>query len=62
MTGEEAKRLFDEANALVKQGRYEEARRVPMLPSDHVVIDQNIARHQAKAQKSPACEWLDLCE
>ena len=43
MTGEEARVNFEQAAALVKAGRYEEARSVELLPSDRKVIEQRIA-------------------
>jgi hypothetical protein len=52
MTGAEAKAAFDRANALVNEGRYDEARAVPMLESDKAVIETYIGRHQAKVSAS----------
>ena len=46
--GDEAKRLFDEASALVKQQRYQDALNVPVRSSDRAVIARKIADAQAK--------------
>ena len=44
MTGAEALAAFLRASALVKEGRYDEAVRVPMLESDCAVIAAKIER------------------
>lgn len=46
----EAKRKFDEADRLVKQGRYDEVRVVDLLPSDRAVIEARIVEHQRRAK------------
>lgn len=43
MTGEQALAAFNAAAALVKAGRYDEARAVDMLESDRNVIEAKIA-------------------
>ena len=43
MTGQQALAAFNEAAALVKAGRYDDALAVPMLPSDRSVIEARIA-------------------
>ncbi len=45
MNGADAKIAYDKAAALVKEGKYEEARAVEMLPSDKSVIEAKIAEH-----------------
>ena len=47
MTGAEAYAAFQQADALVKEGRYDEAMRVPMLESDCAVIAAKIERLKA---------------
>ena len=47
MTGPEANAAFEQAAALVKEGRFEEAMQVPMLPSDCIVIAAKIERLKA---------------
>lgn len=51
MTGEEANAAFHKALALVKEGKYEEARAVEMLLSDRTVIEMRIAK--SVADKAP---------
>jgi len=43
MTGPEALAAFTRANFLVKQGQYDNALAVEMLPSDRAVIEAHIA-------------------
>ena len=43
LAGPEAKAAYDRANAFFKAGDYEAALSVEMLPSDRVVIENNIA-------------------
>ena len=47
MTGAEALAAFLRASALVKEGRYNEAMQVQMLPSDCAVIAAKIERLKA---------------
>ena len=47
MTGPEALAAFNRAAALVKEGRYDEARAVELLPSDSAVIEKKIREHMA---------------
>ena len=54
MLGAEANAAFEQAAALVKEGRYDEAMRVPMLPSDCAVIAAKIERQRAAAVPSQA--------
>ena len=51
MTGPEANLAFLQAVGLVKEGRYEEALAVKLLPSDRKVIEARIAaaKHDASA-------------
>ena len=49
--GDEAAAAFAKAAELVKQGKYEEARQVPMRPSDRSVIERKIAEALLKEQK-----------
>ena len=50
MTGAEAIAAFDQAKALVKAGRYDDALAVEMLESDRQVIEARIA-----AAKNASC-------
>ena len=50
MNGAEALAAFLRASALVKQGEYEEALQVPMLPSDLEVIKARIAASANRAE------------
>ena len=43
MIGTEAKANYDLAAQAVKEGRFEDARKVELLPSDRVVIERKIA-------------------
>lgn len=43
MTGPEALSAYLRANALCKEGKYDEAAAVPMLPSDAKLIAEKIA-------------------
>ena len=48
MTGPESLAAFNKADALVKEGRYDDALTVLLLPSDRVVIEKRIAEAEAK--------------
>ena len=41
--GTASKAAFDRANALVKEGKFAEARAVELLPSDRKLIEERIA-------------------
>ena len=43
MTGPAALAAFEQAKARIKEGRYDDALAVPMLPSDRSVIEARIA-------------------
>lgn len=43
MTGPQALASYEQAKALVKEGRYDDALAVEMLPSDRAVIEARIA-------------------
>ena len=45
MIGEQAKKNFDIAAALVRAGQFEAARLVELLPSDRKVIEDKIKEH-----------------
>ena len=51
MTGPESLAAFEKAAVLVKDGRYDEARTVLLLPSDRVVIEKRIA--EAVKEQAP---------
>lgn len=50
MTGEEAMAAYTLAAKLVKEGKYDEARAVKLLPSDVLVIAAMIRRAQDKGE------------
>ena len=52
MNGPEAKAAFDLANALVKEGKYEAALAVEMLPSDRKLIEKRIAESSGAGANS----------
>ena len=49
--GEEALAGFNQASRLVKEGKYDEARKVDLLPSDRLVIERRIS--EAQKRESP---------
>jgi len=56
--GSEALSAYLKATSLVREGRYEEARSVEMLPSDAKLIERKIEEHMA-AGANGRHEWLD---
>ena len=52
MTGPAALAAFEQAKALVKAARYDDALAVPMLPSDRTVIETRIEQHRANCAAS----------
>ena len=42
LSGPQAREAFKTADTLVKEGRLEEARSIPLLPSDRQVIEKRI--------------------
>ena len=49
MNGAQAKQNFDIANALIKAGQFEDARKVELMPSDRGLIEKRIAESGAGA-------------
>lgn len=49
--GDDALAAYNRAMALVKDGKYDEARAVPVYHSDRIVIEKAIQREQQKVRK-----------
>ena len=54
MTGQESLAAFKKADALVKEGRYDDALAVPMIPSDKTLIEKRIAAAKQAAGANTA--------
>ena len=48
--GDEAFNAFTQAMRLVKEGKYDEARKVNLISSDRIVIERRISERQKQAQ------------
>ena len=56
MIGSEAKQNFDIANALVKAGQFEAARKVELMPSDRKLIEARIVARIVAARANSTKE------
>ena len=54
MNGPESLAAYNKAVALVKEGRYDEARAVELLPSDRAVIEKRIAQAMTRTSTNRA--------
>jgi hypothetical protein len=52
--GKEAFNAFTQAMRLVKEGKYDEARKVNLIPSDRIVIERRISEKKAQQRQENA--------